>query len=151
LILFVLTLLGLSGTTNSSVDLQIASNDSDYVQVFYAGESGWQLAVSWLDTRYPLPTLDMGLDMSSGSVSFSSSKYTLPDSNSLDSDNRYSVAAQYIGTTKAPGYSTDFRRFRYSIASTGTGSQDAESEIVVTAHKIGKVGTYYLDFAPCRA
>ena len=141
-VLFILTLLGLYGNTNSAVDIQVASNDRDYIHVFYAAESGWQVAVSWLDAQYPLPTVNIGLDMSGGSVSFTSSKYATPDSNSLDTDNSYKAIAEYSGTQKAPGYSTDFRSFMYTITATGSGAQNAESQVAVTAQKIEKVGSY---------
>jgi Tfp pilus assembly protein PilX len=143
-VLFILTLLGLYATTSSTVDIQIASNDRDYVGVFYTAESGWQVAVSWIDAQYPLPTINMGLDTSGGSDSFSAGKYASPDSTALDPKaiNSYSVTSQYNGTQKAAGYSTDFKRFLYTITSTGNGSQNAESQVVVAAHKVGKVGTY---------
>lgn len=141
-VLFILTLLGLYANTSSTVDMHIASNDRDYVQVFYAAESGWQVTVSWLDAQYPLPTVNIGLDMSGGSVNFTSSKYATPDSNSLDNDNSYKAIAEYSGTQKAPGYSTDFRSFMYTVTATGNGNQNAESQVAVTAQKIEKVGSY---------
>ena len=141
-VLFILTLLGLYATTSSTVDIQIASNDRDYVRVFYTAESGWQVAVSWIDAQYPLPTINMGLDTSGGTDSFSAGKYASLDSRALDTVNSYSITSQYSGTQKAPGYSTDFKRFLYTVTSTGNGHQNAESQVVVAAQKVGKVGTY---------
>ena len=141
-VLFILTMLGLYANTTSTVDIQIASNDRDYVQVFYGAESGWQVGVSWLDAQYPLPTNDMGLDTSGSSVSFSSSKYSSPDSNAMGGSNSYQVTSAFNGTQHAPGYSTDYRQFRYTITSTGAGSQNAQSQVIVTAQKVQKVGSY---------
>jgi len=141
-VLFILTMFGLYANTTSTVEIQIASNNRDYVQVFYGAESGWQVGVSWLDAQYPLPTTDLGLDTSGGSVSFSSGKYASPDSNAIGGANSYQVTARFDGTQHAPGYSTDFRRFRYSITSTGSGSQNAESQVIVTAQKVQRVGSY---------
>ncbi len=141
-VLFILTMLGLYANTTSTVDIQIASNDRDYVQVFYGAESGWQVGVSWLDAQYPLPTTDVGLDNSGSSLTFSSNKYSSPDSKAVGSTNSYQVTARFDGTQQAPGYSTDYRRFRYTITSTGAGSQNAESQVIVTAQKVERVGSY---------
>ena len=141
-VLFILTMLGLYANTASTVDIQIASNDRDYVQVFYGAESGWQVGVTWLDAQYPLPTTSVGLDTSGGSLNFSSGKYASPDSNTVDGSNTYRVAVRFDGTQHAPGYSTDFRRFRYMIDSTGSGPQNAESQVIVTAQKVERVGSY---------
>lgn len=141
-VLFILTMLGLYSSTTSTMDIQIASNDRDYVQVFYGAESGWQVGVSWLDAQYPLPTTSVGLDTSGGSTSFSSAKYASSDSNAIDGVNNYQVTARFDGTQRAPGYSTDYRRFRYTITSTGAGAQNAESQVIVTARKVERVGGY---------
>lgn len=109
-VLFTLTMLGLYANTASTVDIQIASNDRDYVQVFYGAESGWQVGISWLDAQFPLPTTNLGLDISGGSVNFNSNKYASPDSNALDGANSYQVTARYDGIRHAPGYSTEPRR-----------------------------------------
>ena len=141
-VLFILTMLGMYANTTSSVDIQIASNDRDYVHVFYGAESGWQVGVSWIDTRYPLPTIHVGLDTDGGDVSFSSSKYGTLDTHAIGGANSYQVTAQFVGTQHAPGYSTDYRRFRYRITSIGKGTQNAESQVIVTARKVEKTGSY---------
>ena len=57
IMLCLLTMLGVFSATTSSIDIQIAANDRDYVQVFYGAESGCNVAMSWLDYQYPLVTI----------------------------------------------------------------------------------------------
>ena len=56
-ILFIMTILGISATTTSNLDIEIASNDRRYVQEFYVADSGWKRGVTWLNNRSALPSL----------------------------------------------------------------------------------------------
>ena len=55
--LVLITLMGLSVTRLSDVDVQIAKNEREYVQNFYVADSAWREAVQWLDTRASVPGL----------------------------------------------------------------------------------------------
>jgi len=53
LILVLLTLMGISATTTSTVEMQMAGSEKFYELAFYSAESGWQRALNWLDDQYP--------------------------------------------------------------------------------------------------
>lgn len=55
LVLCILTILGIASNNSSTIDLQIAANDRDYVQEFYVADSGWKSAVYWLDDKTAPP------------------------------------------------------------------------------------------------
>ncbi len=55
--LVLITLMGLSVTRLSDVDVQIAKNEREYVQNFYTADSAWREAIQWLDTRASVPGL----------------------------------------------------------------------------------------------
>ena len=55
--LVLITLMGLSVTRLSDVDIQIAKNEREYVENFYVADSAWRDAVQWLDTRAQVPAL----------------------------------------------------------------------------------------------
>ena len=57
ILLVLITLMGLSVTRLSDVDVQIAKNEREYVQNFYAADSAWREAIQWLDTRAQAPAL----------------------------------------------------------------------------------------------
>ena len=55
--LVLITLMGLSVTRLSDVDVQIAKNERGYIEGFYVADSAWREAVQWLDTRAQTPGL----------------------------------------------------------------------------------------------
>jgi Tfp pilus assembly protein PilX len=57
IILVLITLMGISVTTTSDIDVQIAKNERSYVQEFYAADSAWREAIEWLDVRAQAPSL----------------------------------------------------------------------------------------------
>lgn len=56
-LLVLITIMGLSVSRLSDVDVQIAKNEREYVQDFYAADSAWREAIQWLDTRASVPGL----------------------------------------------------------------------------------------------
>ena len=56
-LLIVITIMGLSVSRLSDVDVQIAKNEREYVENFYAADSAWREAIQWLDTRAQAPAL----------------------------------------------------------------------------------------------
>jgi hypothetical protein len=56
-ILVLITLMGISVTTTSDIDVQIAKNEREFVQEFYVADSAWREAIEWLDVRAQAPAL----------------------------------------------------------------------------------------------
>ncbi|UCF92794.1 MAG: hypothetical protein JSW39_01150 [Desulfobacterales bacterium] len=142
MILVILTLLGIAGTHTSMTEVQISSNQRFHKMAFAAAESGWQVAVNWLDTREPLVTVDCGMDTTGGGVALSAGKFAAPDHISVGGVNYYTATSEFGGVQFVPGYSTEFMRHIYAVSSTGTGPREAQSRLEITAGKIGYVGGY---------
>ena len=142
LILLLLTVIGIAATNTSTIEILISGNDKVHKMVFYTAESGWQVAVNWLDNQFPEITGNRGSDKSGGDIDFSSGKYHNPDGIQLSDTDEYSVDVAFTGAQSVPGYSAEFKRYTYQIDSTGTGPRNSESTISVTAGKIVYVGGY---------
>ena len=56
LMLVALSLLGISATRTSTVEVQIAANERTYQEEFYVAESGWKEAVAFLNARSAPPS-----------------------------------------------------------------------------------------------
>ena len=136
LILVLLTLMGISATTTSTIEVQMAGNEKFHDMAFYAAESGWQTSLNWLDRQYPAVTQNLGWDEES--ETFIEANYNTPDYIVLaeDNDTEYSVKIEFVGTRAVPGYGTNFRRFNYRVDSAGIGPGNARSEVRVVAGKI---------------
>ena len=142
LVLVLLTLMGISATTTSTIEVQMAGNDKVHEIAFYAAESGWQTTLNWLDGQFPAITQNVGWN--NGTSTFDDSRFDTPDAISLSDDNKteYSPTITFLGTTHVPGYGPSFRRFNYMVNSTGTGPGNARSVVSVTAGKIFDMGGY---------
>jgi len=127
IMMVLLTLIGVSASRTSEIELKISGNDKVHKMAFYASESGWQVGANWLDSRYPPIT-----------TSSSAGPTAMPSNTTLT----YSYSSTFDGAVFAPGYSTEFRRFMYTINATGNAPGDAQSSITVTAGKIVDVGGY---------
>ena len=136
LVLVLLTLMGISATTTSTIEVQMAGNEKFHDMAFYAAESGWQTSLNWLDHQYPAVTQNLGWD--EASETFVEANYDSSDYMVLagDNDTEYSVNIEFVGTSAVPGYGTNFRRFNYKVDSTGIGPSKARSTVRVVAGKI---------------
>ena len=136
LVLVLLTLMGISATTTSTIEVQMAGNEKVHDMAFYAAESGWQTSLNWLDRQYPGVTQNLGWD--EDSQTFVVENYNTSDYIVLadDNDTEYSVTIAFVGTRAVPGYGTNFRRFNYMVDSTGLGPGHARSKVRVVAGKI---------------
>ena len=136
LVLVLLTLMGISATTTSTIEVQMAGNEKFQDLAFYAAESGWQRSLNWLDRQYPAVTQNLGWD--GASETFAEANYNSSDYMVLagDNDTEYSVTIEFVGTSAVPGYGTNFRRFNYKVDSTGIGPSNARSTVRVVAGKI---------------
>ena len=59
LILVLLTIIGISATSTSNMELNITSNAQLHKMSFFMAESGWHVMADWLDDQYPMPTLNL--------------------------------------------------------------------------------------------
>jgi hypothetical protein len=144
LALVLLTLMGISATTTSTVEIQMAGGEKFYELAFYSAESGWQRALNWLDNQYPGVTDNRVWD----GTDFMPVTGSLDDATTVgiplanDNSTWYFVKVEFAGTAPAAGYGTNFRRFNYRINSAGTGPGNARSEVEVTAGKVFDMGGY---------
>jgi hypothetical protein len=150
LILVLLTLMGISATTTSTIEVQMAGSEKFYEMAFYTAESGWQWALNWLDGQHPGVTQDFVWDGDKFVQVVGDFEDAAPVGISLADDNNteYYVKIEFVGTTPVPGYGTDFRRFNYRVNSEGRVTPKtaqpsiARSEISVTAGKVFDTGGY---------
>jgi hypothetical protein len=165
LILVLITIIGISATTMSNSELNIASNAQLHRMAFFTAESGWHVMTDWLDDSYPLPTVNLGSDDFEGTdgidndgdgltdeldeyILFTTAKSGSPDMlpfSDSKSDYQYGVTAVYNGAGIAPGWDpTMFLRFNYQITSTASVPariESAVSQITVTTGKIENIGS----------
>jgi hypothetical protein len=144
LVLVLLTLMGISATTTSTIEVQMAGNEKFYELAFYTAESGWQRALNWLDGQYPGVTHNLvwGWDEESGTWTFIEvvgdfeEAATAGISLAGDNNTEYQVKIESVESTAVPGYGTNFRRLNYRVNSVGIGPSNARSEVSVVAGKI---------------
>jgi Tfp pilus assembly protein PilX len=144
LILVLLTLMGISATTTSTVGVQMAGSEKFYEMAFYSAESGWQRGLNWLDNEYPGITDNRvwnGTDFIAVAGSLEEAD-TVPITLAQDSSTEYLLKIQFTGTAPVPGYGTSFRRFNYRVNSVGVGPGNARSEVEITAGKVFDMGGY---------
>lgn len=141
LILMILVVIGIAATNSTTIELQIAGNEKVTQQTFYAAESGWPVSMTWLDSQYPLPTINMGMD-TSGPLTFLSAKSGNPDNLSFTTGITYKSEFFFLSANHVSGYSTDFKRFDYDITSGAIGLVSSIADIEVVAGKIEYVGGY---------
>ena len=144
LMLVLLTLMGISATTTSTVEIQMAGGEKFYELAFYSAESGWQRALNWLDNQFPGVTDNRVWD----GTDFIAVAGSLDDAATVgiplatDNNTQYFVKVEFVGTAPAAGYGTGFRRFNYRVNSVGRGPGNARSEVEVTAGKVFDMGGY---------
>ena len=164
LILVLLTIMGISATSTSNMELNITSNAQLHKMSFFMAESGWHVMADWLDDQYPLPTVEgLGLDTRKGSdeidndgdgetdendekLDFTLDKYNTDEQYDLipflaDRANyQYGVKSKFKGASIPTGWDpSKFLRYDYEITSTGNvpaRSGSAVAQITVTAGKI---------------
>ena len=142
LILLLLTLMGISAVTTSTVGIQMAGSEKLYQLAFYSAESGWQRALNWLDNQYLWDVRNRVWNGTtfvevSGSLQEAHS-VSIPLAN--DNNTQYSVKIELAGTALVPGYSTSFRRVNYKLKSEGFGPGNTRSVVEVTAGKVLDMG-----------
>ena len=143
LVLVLLTLMGISATTTSTIEVQMAGNEKFHDMAFYAAESGWQRALNWLDRRLPGDTWkymdwdgEKFIKFEGDFDDFTEDAGKVATIFAEDNRTAYYIKIESLKTTPVPGYGTNFRRFNYRVDSTGIGPGNARSEVRVVAGKI---------------
>jgi Tfp pilus assembly protein PilX len=142
LILVLLTLMGISATTTSTVEMQMAGSEKFYELAFYSAESGWQRGLNWLDDQY----LGDVTNRVWNGTTFVEVSGSLKEADSVgiplanDNNTQYFVKIELTGTAPVPGYSTSFRRVNYKVKSEGSGPSNARAVVEVTAGKVFDMG-----------
>jgi len=137
LMLVLLTILGFSVSSTSSVEVRIAGNERAHDVAFYSAESGWQVALAWLDSKSVGIIDNHGSDNSGGEL-FATAKAGSPDTLA----GGYQVDIDFIKAISVAGYSADYKRYLYNVASLGAGPGSALSAVQIKAGKVYKVGGY---------
>ena len=150
LILLILTVLGMSSNTSSTIDLQIAANDREYVQDFYVADSGWKAAVNWLEIKAAPPekvnadtdeVRNFGGGSSrvdgDGDLTFDEPEDLTDGTEDATIDGTpYWYNVTYESDEIEPGSGKSYRKFTYSARSVA----DKAHEIEVQLSKVYKVG-----------
>lgn len=114
----------------ASTEKQTTFNETTHTQAFYSADAGGEAAINWLRFQdSPPPDLD-----GNGHV-FVPTGYTPL---STKTDYRYDI--EYQGKQWRPGWSHEWKDFRYQIESDGASSQSSEAKVEVQALRLYREG-----------
>lgn len=141
LILLLLVLIGVSASTSSFLELQIASSHKARAIGFYAAESG----LSYLTASPELygsanVVEDSGLRFPSGAPSETPEDPATRQVIGVNADQTFQGTVTYDGADVLPpgsGFSSEYVAHYYSIESNGYGPNGAETTLEVSAYRIG--------------
>lgn len=141
-ILVLLTIIGTSATNNTSVELKISANDKFHKIAFYSSEAargyvagntglyGPQNITTGVSHYFPNDT-----DPYVPNTTDPSQEYT------LSSSQKFKGSVEYTGSSDPPrgsGYEAGkFKAHKYILTSTGTGPNNAESQVQAGFYRIG--------------
>lgn len=147
LILAVLTIIGLSATSNSTYESQIIRNEHLYHIDFYIADSGWKEAAMWLENLAGPPATvnpggdnvvkNFGSNTTAADPAPSNLKTLTPDNSTLShSGVPYWYQVAYLEDIPVAGSGPGWREFFYQAKSNANQTQEVE----VTLSKVYKVG-----------
>ena len=149
LVLVLLTLMGISATTTSTIEVQMAGNEKFHEMAFYAADSGWQEALNWLDRQHPGVTwkyMDWDgenfFEFDGDFTDFTKDAGALVTLLAEDNHTEYYLKIESVGTTPVAGYGSDYRRLNYRVNSVGMIPGNARSELSVIVGKVFDMGVY---------
>lgn len=109
---------------------QTTFNETTHTQAFYSADAGGEAAINWLRFQNsPPPQLD-----TNGHV-FVPTGFT-----PLTTKNDYRYDIEYQGKQFRPGWSQEYKDFRYQIESDGASSQNSEASVEVRALRLYREG-----------
>lgn len=141
LILLLLVLIGVSASTGTFLELQIASSHKARAIGFYAAESG----LSYLTASPELygstnVVVDSGLRFPSGAPQEIEEDPATREIIGVNADQAFEGTVTYEGSEALPpgsGFSSEYVGHFYSIESNGYGPNNAEAILEVRAYRIG--------------
>lgn len=150
LILVVLTILGISATTTSTIEFKIVHNEKSYQRNFYVADSAWNYGAYWLEVKSKPPDkintntnagfspeqLKLVRNFGDGAADVLNDIF--PDNTEDGTINSipYWYNVQYHQDAVVPGSANNYREFTYIVKSNANKKQ----EIEVGLKKIYKVG-----------
>ena len=148
MILVVLTILGISTTSTTEVELKIVSNEKQYQRDFYIADSIWKYGAYWLEDSGGAPATinsDAGFSEDELKMVKNFGDAVADDLNDTFVDGTddgdidaipYWYNVQYDRKEIVAGSSLDYRKFFYDIKSNANKKQEVE----VRVSKVYKVG-----------
>ncbi len=136
-----LTVIGLSGASNTTIEVQIAGNERHYVQAFYASEAGWQHGVQAIEGMGSPPTVINPFDQSDPDDESNFLVDEVGNQVLIADETSYSYQTFFMEKLRPPpGFSGDWATFRYGSVGTGNGLRDSVHESMAIVEKPFEVG-----------
>lgn len=148
LILVVLTILGISATTTSTIEFKIVQNEKIYQRNFYIADSGWNYGAYWLEAKSKAPAkinanagfsaeqLKLVRNFGDGAADVLNDIFPNNTQDGTINSIPYWYNVQYDKDAVVPGSANNYREFVYIVKSNANKKQ----EIEVGLKKIYKVG-----------
>ena len=134
IILSVLTLLGISATTTTEIEIRIAGNERSHKTAFYAAEAAGAYVVGTRDLYGP-DNITVGGYINFPNDEAPSATYALSSTQSFNGD------VEYLGSSAPPrgsGYEVGkFKAHRYKMTCSGYGPSNSGSNIEIGGYRIG--------------
>ncbi len=141
-VLSILTVMGLAATTTTTIELQVAQNQRDYVQNFYVADSGWKEMANWLNGMAAPPgkvnttgTIVRNFGNGGQDVLNDMTKPAGTEDGTMNGI-AYWYRVSYVQDDVVPGSGKEHRRFLYAT----TCNADRGQEVDVGLGKIFRVG-----------
>lgn len=148
LILAILTILGISSTSTTDVELKIVSNERQYQRDFYIADSVWQLGGYWLEDQAVAPSpinTDAGFTADQLQIVRNFGDAAADDLNDSFTDGTedgnisaipYWYNIQYDDNETVAGSGAEFRKFNYIVKANANKKQQIDARV----SKIYKIG-----------
>jgi Tfp pilus assembly protein PilX len=139
IMLAILTIIGISSSTTSTIELQIVRNERIFQRDFYIADSIWKYGAYWLEDKSTAPPfINTTIVRNFGDGAAGVLNNTFPDGTedgSIDTT-PYWYNIEYNKNEIIPGSGQDYRKFYYLVKSNANKKQ----EIDVGVAKVYKIG-----------
>ncbi len=137
-----LTVIGISGTSNTSIEVQIAGNERHYNQAFYASEAGWQHGIQAIEKMANAPNRVNQFDQDDPDDPENDLVDQVSNQALIVGETSYNYKTYFVETYRLPGFSGSggWKKFRYSTAGTGSGLRNSEHESMAIVEKPFETG-----------
>jgi len=133
-----LTVIGLSGSQNSTIEIQVAGNERHYNQAFYASEAGWQHGVQAIEEMNSVPSFINPFDQDDPDNTVDE----ITDQILVAGQTNYNYSTEMIILTgsarRAAGFSgtRGYRTFKFMPKGQGTGPRNSTHESWAVVDKV---------------